>query len=236
VLCSPLLEGEERYTLRWQYTGEIGTILVDVASNAQVRAVPEHSQLSTESEDQAYGDGGKLGLVKSNACGRLNSGMTLADRGDPAMDLATYFEISDQIPSACRCWVQGEIMRGILIQGLPGANRERMGDLDANLDAFKDDLLALDLKDTSALKPFFDRLLTQAKAETSELVIHETLKPAPFCTCSKSKMMDMLKALSTDELNDMIRQDGGAQIDCQFCSQTIRLDATDLQNVIQDKS
>jgi redox-regulated HSP33 family molecular chaperone len=99
LLSAPLLTDDERVTLRWQYSGEIGTITTDVNAKGGLRAYPEVAVVNSEDAFLAYGSQGKLGLVKSNSYRRLNSGMTLADQADPARDLATYFEISDQIPT-----------------------------------------------------------------------------------------------------------------------------------------
>lgn len=235
LLCSPLLEGEERYTLRWQYAGEIGTLLVDVAAQAKVRAVPERSDLSSEDPEIVYGDGGKLGVVKSNPKGRLNSGMSLADRQDPAQDLGTYFDLSDQLPSSCHCWTDNQDCQGILIQGLPGADRELIADIDEKLPSLRHHFFSQPDNIEEQLQGAFDTLLKSLTLSPSKLSIHESRKPESFCNCSKQKMLDMLKSIPQAELEDMIKKDGGAQIDCQFCNHTIRLDVSDLQSIIDQK-
>jgi molecular chaperone Hsp33 len=235
LLCSPLLEGKERYTMRWQYSGEVGTLLVDVAAQAKVRAVPERSELSSEDPKLAYGEGGKLGVVKSNARGRLNSGMSLADRQDPAQDLATYFDLSDQLPSSCHCWTDNQGCQGILIQGLPGANREFIADMDEKIPSIKDRFFGEPQHLEQQLQSAFDELFQSLGHSPSQLSVHETREPLSFCNCSKQKMLDMLRSISEAELEDMIKKDGGAQIDCQFCNHTIRLDVSDLQGIIDDK-
>jgi molecular chaperone Hsp33 len=236
ILVSPLLEGEERYTLRWQYDGELGTITADVTSDGGVRAYPHCSQLSSEIAVTAYGAGGKLGVVKSNPYRRLNSGMTLADNLDPALDLATYFDISDQIKTICDVVITGDRILGILLQALPKADPEHLVQLQDQCSESMRRLLNIDLRDDLALEQWASQWLESAQVPSSPWKKHQTLEPHLFCTCSQDKFLDILRGLPNEELEAMIREDGGTQIDCQFCAQSVRFEASDLQRIIQEKS
>ena len=240
LLVSPLLSEDERYTLRWLFDGELRTIMVDVAHQASIRARPDCAQLSTESRDIAFGHGGKVGLVKSNEHRRLSSGMTLADRLDPALDLATYFDISDQIPTICGTKLSEHKHVGVMLQGLPNSDREQMEKLEEHLAPQLNALLDVNLSDALALNHWLNEWIKLSELEpSSESVtfkIHARETPTTFCTCGKDKVEHALMALPITELQDMIQKDGGAQIDCQFCAKSTRFEAMDLQDIIAKKS
>lgn len=72
LLVSPMLVNDERYTLRWQYEGELKTITIDVGSNGVVRGYPDQLEIEANSLEEIFGLGGKVGTVKSNQHRRLN--------------------------------------------------------------------------------------------------------------------------------------------------------------------
>ena len=236
LLTSPLLVEDERFTLRWQYAGELGTLTVDIAADGGLRAYPECLGLSDETAESAFGAGGKLGLVKSNPYRRLNSGMTLADQADPALDLATYFELSDQLPTICIARVQVPRVIGLMFQAMPKADREHFEHLRTWVTQAIDELLALKKIEPAGVSVWLSQGLQAANLPAEPWKLHQTLTPHHFCNCSVDKVHDMLRGLPVSELEAMIREDGGAQVDCQFCAHTIRFEASDLQNIIKSKA
>lgn len=230
LLTSPLLKEDERYTLRWHY-GTSLEILVDVNETGGIRCT---LQPPIEEEEMNIENlPGKLGVVKSSSLRRLNDGMVLADLCDPAEDLATFFNLSDQIPSFCRAMVEENTCRGILIQGLPGCSAELFEDLETRWKQGSTSIPPLHQK--KHLHEFLSDLIgTNLSSEA--LRSHDSLEPHSFCTCGKEKMRNTLASLPATELEDMIREDGGAQIDCQFCGSGFRFEAQDLRAMIDAKS
>ena len=236
LLTSPLLMEDERFTLRWQYEGELGTILVDVAADGGIRAYPQCLKLREESRAVAFGAGAKLGLVKSNPYRRLNSGMTLADQEDPALDLGTYFELSDQLPTICRVSITNHRVLGLMFQAMPKAHRDHLEQLGPWATTFVHELAQVDLFNPMAVSNWLLKGLQTAGCPAEAWKHHISLKPHHFCNCSTEKIREVLRGLPVEELEAMIREDGGAQLDCQFCARSIRFEASDLQAVIKSKS
>jgi molecular chaperone Hsp33 len=48
------------------------------------------------------------------------------------------------------------------------------------------------------------------------------------CGCSRTKVEQALLTLPSDQLRDMIEQDGGAEVSCEFCRQVYSFDREDL--------
>jgi molecular chaperone Hsp33 len=230
LLTSPLLNQDERYTLRWHY-GQSFEILVDVNHEGGIRSTIDPP--SQEEDVHVENLPGKLGVVKSSPHQRLNDGMILADLCDPAQDLATFFNLSDQIPTFCRVFQKDETCHGIFIQGLPGCSPETIQELEQNFN--HSDTPFPNLEDELEINTFLSKTL-KVNILKDDLKIHNALEPHSFCTCGKEKMRGTLSSLPKSELEDMIKQDGGAQIDCHFCGSSFRFEASDLRALIDSKS
>lgn len=237
LLVSPMLVNDERYTLRWQYEGELKTITIDVGSNGVVRGYPDQLEIEANSLEEIFGLGGKVGTVKSNQHRRLNSGMTLADRCDIALDLATSFTISDQIPTTILIDVKTQPWqtRGWMIQALPEVGFEEFEDLRK---IFESEETIEHFSKLESIEPEQVEALLKGLGfpeHNTKLLVHQQLVPDSFCECNRKKITQVLMSLPTEELEDMIESDGGAQIDCQFCNTCYRFDIEDLKKIIHDK-
>ena len=54
------------------------------------------------------------------------------------------------------------------------------------------------------------------------------------CPCSLERVLGALKLLGPKELNDMLNEDGGAEIICDFCNTKYEITADQLSNLIQE--
>ncbi|MEB3231598.1 MAG: Hsp33 family molecular chaperone HslO, partial [Leptolyngbyaceae bacterium] len=54
------------------------------------------------------------------------------------------------------------------------------------------------------------------------------------CNCSENRMLGALKLLGTDELRDMIQQDEGAEVTCEFCSEQYTVNSQGLEALIEE--
>jgi molecular chaperone Hsp33 len=236
LLTSPLLSEDERYTIRFQYNGLMKMMVLDVASNAQIRGFASALEVGNNIPmADIIGTSGKIGLVKSNSKRQLNSGMTLADCGDPALDLATFFNISDQLPTAISVFENKTHCCAWMIQAMPGHNPMSLDDLQNQL--VQPDFERESLSMLTPQKDFNTQLLTLLKKSgldisESKVKHHETLIPRAFCTCTHEKTLGILNSVPSEELEFMISKDDGAEISCQFCSKNFIFNALDLRKLI----
>ena len=52
------------------------------------------------------------------------------------------------------------------------------------------------------------------------------------CDCSKEKMSNALSTIGVKELEDMINEDHGCEITCQFCNNKYQFSEEDLKNIV----
>ena len=58
--------------------------------------------------------------------------------------------------------------------------------------------------------------------------IVQEFRPEYRCDCSKERIERALISIGAGELTEMIEQDGGAEVNCQFCNRVYRFDAAAL--------
>ena len=132
ALLSVGLKDEERVSLRWGYTGPIGTILTDTDEKAQVRGFTQRLRLMPEVEtlQEALGEGGRISAVSSLPDRVGQKGITEAPFADITRDLAYFLSLSFQIETGIAVGliirpdspIQLTSATGLLLQPLPGCD------------------------------------------------------------------------------------------------------------------
>ncbi len=151
--------------------------------------------------------------------------------GEIAEDLAMYFMQSEQQPSVVSLGVGFDKdsasvagAGGIFIQPLPDAG---------------DDVLDKIEKDISSLPPVSELIASGKSAEQimkialasfdiKVIAEHELVYE---CDCSRDRIEGALVSLGKDELDDMIKEDGQAQIHCHFCNSNYNFDENELRQI-----
>jgi len=53
------------------------------------------------------------------------------------------------------------------------------------------------------------------------------------CRCSRSRSLEALQLLGTDELTSMLHEEGGAELTCQFCQEVYRVNRQELSTMVE---
>jgi molecular chaperone Hsp33 len=227
ALVSPLLEGDEEYTLRWDYAGALGTIIVNLNGSNEVRGYIKEPHLANVTDDHSalFGDSGSISVVKSLEGKILNSGSAEAGLLDVTEDVGFFFSTSDQIETQ----IVGDIKFNVDPANPVKASAGFM--LQAMPDCY---LVEFDLKRQCMLEPqFLDALLDSGLAKeerltallhsldadwsTADYTLTESTAPEYSCKCSYDKMLNAVKLLDKAELIEMFKTNNAPKIRCQFC-------------------
>jgi molecular chaperone Hsp33 len=229
-----------RVNLRIKGNGPLGGLMVDAGVDGTVRGYVNNPHIevpltTTGKLDVggAIGNDGFVYIYRDLGYGRPYSSTVELVSGEVGDDVANYLYSSEQTPSAL---VLGVSMNshsvqsagGILIQVLPKAARE-------------ESLVTLLEDRVSALQGFTPLLqsgkdLPDILAELLgdlELNIFPDAKDLKFdCPCSEQRMLGALKLLGTDELQDMIATDKGAEATCDFCGEVYHVSEEKLSQLV----
>ncbi|WP_029779790.1 Hsp33 family molecular chaperone HslO, partial [Lactobacillus acidophilus] len=153
--------------------------------------------------------------------------------GEIAEDFAYYLTKSEQIPSAVGLSVFvnpnnsiGEA-GGFMLQALPGAS-------DALIDKTIKRINELPALSTSFLDGMTPEDLAR-KILGTDCKILEKDDVAFSCDCSKEKYAGILETLKSSQLKDMINEDHGAELICNFCGNKYHYTEDELKEILAKK-
>ncbi|SDI12658.1 molecular chaperone Hsp33 [Alteribacillus persepolensis] len=237
-MMGAMLKGDDKLTIKIEGRGPMGPIIIDSQSNGNTRGYAHHLQVHFDLNQQgkldvarAVGTDGTLSVVKDLGMKEHFTGSVPIVSGELGEDFTYYFVSSEQVPSSVGLGVlvnpDNSILAagGFIIQLLPGA----------------DDEIATRLEQQINNMPPVSKLIEKGK--TPEEMLHVLFgedfqlldkHPVAFsCHCSKERVENALISLGTDELQDMIEKDKGAETQCHFCNEKYHFSEEDLKELQQ---
>ena len=233
-----LKEEKGSLTLQIKGDGPLGTILAVSDHQGNVRGYVQHPQVDLMEKyrgkldvGSAVGSGGTLTVIKDLGLKEPYVGSIGLFSGEIAEDLAMYFVESEQIPTACALGVLVDVDQsvlcagGYLIQLLPGAD-------DAAISAIERGIARVGPV-TEALRGGLDaRGLVEQVLSEFEL---EELSAEPVeyrCYCSRDRVTRALISMGREELEALIREQGRAELTCQFCDKVYHYTKEELEGLL----
>lgn len=237
-LISPLLNGDEKYSLSWAYNGLLSSIIVDVNPKCHLRGITKTPHLIEQisDEEDIFGTDGKISLIKSENGKILNSGMIDAALLDISDDVALFFCISDQIETEIITQIKFNpdikspvaISAGFMLQAMPDCDllqfetiRNKIKTIDfCELLTTKEPLA--DKKAEILLEYIFSDKVNDYKHLKEELNISYKIEEPPTykCSCSYEKMKMTLNVLEKDDLKKLLKEQKSIKIKCEYCTKS----------------
>ena len=246
ALTSPLLVGDERYTLRWQYGGALKSVVVDVDSRAQVRGFVAPSNLSdfAEVESAVYGDSGRVAAIKSSSAKVLSSGVVEAQLMDVVDDLAFLFSVSDQIETGMAVLVgfrrdtarPVSVCQGVMVQALPECDLECFDGVRRRLMSSACRGLLSHTPGTDNHFELVARSLVAAGVPDAKLALVTGGDPCFRCTCSRVRMLGAVRTLPEADLRETAAKGEDVTMRCHFCSKSHIITAAELVEALKRKT
>ena len=234
MMGDQLKEEKGTVTLRIKGGGPLGTITAVSDHLGNVRGYVQNGMVDfTEKAPgkldvgAAVGSQGTLTLIRDMGLKEPYVGTVELLSGEIAEDLAAYFVESEQIPTACALGVligtdqSVTSAGGYLIQLLPGAGEEIIGKVERGVARVGSVSRALEHGMTA--RELLEQVLGEFRLEILEA------HPVEYrCYCSRERVETALISLGRQELDDMIREQGQAEVTCQFCDKVYRFTKEEL--------
>lgn len=178
----------------------------------------------------AVGHRGSLTVIRDFGFGEPYVGTVNLVNGEIAQDLTYYFAVSEQSPTSVGLGVLVDTdltvkeAGGFMVQLLPGASEKLIEGLEENLGKIPSVTEMLEGKETpeSILGKILDGL---------DLEILDT-KPVEFrCGCSRDSMDRALMVAGLEELEEMISEEGKAELTCDFCGKKYNYTKEELESI-----
>lgn len=223
MLGSALKSDGSSVTLQIRGGGPLGTVLAVSDNAGNVRGTVDHPDVALPLRSDgkldvgaAVGTDGTLTVIRDLNMKDPYVGTVALLSGEIADDLASYFAESEQIPSACGLGVLVDrdqsvlAAGGFLIQLMPGAGDDVIGKVEGGVLAAGPVTQLLRQNDDP-------EAMLRTLLSDFDVQILETIPVDYRCPCSRERMERALISMGPQELNDLIREQGSAELSCRFC-------------------
>ncbi len=215
--------------------GPAGALVV-VAHGRRLKAYIDHPQVELPLKANgkldvggALGKDGMITVVRDLGMREPYVGQCELQSGEIGEDVAYYCVVSEQQPTLCALGVlvnEGHVISsgGVLVQPLPGCEEETLAELETRSMLFGDisaQLLAQPMED------FFKACFDGMEPETLDV---EGLTYT--CDCSRERMECALISIGQNDLQEIIDDDQGAELVCNFCHEKHQFTTEELKALL----
>lgn len=239
LMMGAMNKNNEKMTVTINGGGPIGTMLATTHSDGKIKGFVSdpHVHYTYNGTDKlavgiCVGNQGTIQVTKDMGLKEPITSSSPLQTGEIGDDFSYYFMLSEQVPSVVSVGVLVEednvvsASGGFIIQLLPEATDEDITYIENKMKDFPSvsSLIHEGKTPEEILKMLFDDV---------EILGHQDLSFE--CDCSKDKMSEALMTLKDNDLQEMIDQDHGCEITCQFCNTHYQFTEEELQTILKNK-
>ena len=240
IMGSMMKGDKDIVTISLKGDGPAGYITVTADSHGHVKGFPGNPNVDIP---RKYA--GKLDVGTAVGRGLLTvsydlglkepySGQVEIQTGEVAEDLAYYFTVSEQLPSAVGLGVMVDTdssvkhAGGFIVQLLPDA---------------PEDVIELLEKKLANLEPV--TTMMEQGMTPEEMLLHifegvdieftERHDVKFYCDCSKEKVKRALAAISDNDLQDIVNDDEDIEVKCFFCNTAYKFSIADIKDILSSR-
>lgn len=220
ALLSSTLKLEGHLSLQAKGDGELSLLMAECTHQQDLRAIARGATYPTATSLRALLGNGHFCVTLTPDKGQRYQGIVPLDGDTVASCLEHYFEASEQLPTRLIIASNSQRASGLLLQVMPGHDLtedgwSRVTQLAQTLT--NDELLSLD-HSTLLTRLFHEELIR----------LYDPSSLRFNCSCSRERTAQALMAIGRAEAEDIIREQGQIDMNCQFCRQHYRFDIDDV--------
>lgn len=229
-------------TIQFKGDGPLGTILAVANAESQVRGYVMHPDVNLPLRGDGkldvgggVGKNGFLSVVKDFGKGEPYTGQVAIVTGEIAEDLTYYYAASEQTPTAMSLGVlvdtdlTPKAAGGYVIQLMPGHGPD-----DDKITAMVEERI----KQLPPISTMVDNGLTPEEIIAHILgeiryTIIDTRTPKYQCNCSKQRVEKALISIGRKDLQSLIDENHGTEVQCNFCDKAYAFSAEDIEKLLK---
>ena len=245
LLTITLLMGEEmkgngdNVTVQVKGNGPIGTMLAVSNNIPEVRGYVQNPNIDLPLNEfgkldvgGAVGNEGYIHVIKDMGLKEPYIGVANLTSGEIADDFTNYFVNSEQRQTAVALGVLVDKngvreAGGYLITPMPDATEEEISKVEKGI--FEAGAISKMLDNNLSLS----EIAKKVTGDKNIKVIEDNKVPKYKCNCSKEKMAEALISIGKKELEDIIREDGKAELVCHFCDKKYNFTKEELEEILR---
>ena len=227
----------DKLTVQIKGNGEIGKIVTVSDNFPHVKACIDNPYVDIPLNEfgkldvgKAVGNQGFINVIKDIGLKEPYIGISPLITGEIGDDFANYFQVSEQKQTAVALGVLVDkngvrSAGGYIISAMPDATDEEIFSVEQSI--FKAGAMSKMLDEKLTLKEIAQKITGDKNVK----VIDDSIEPVYECGCNKEKFADSLITLGKKELQDLIEEDGKAEVQCQFCNKKYNFNKDELKEI-----
>ncbi|HYE84057.1 MAG TPA: Hsp33 family molecular chaperone HslO [Clostridia bacterium] len=234
-----LKSDKDTLTLQINGKGPAGNIVVVSDNTGNVRGYINNPNVELmHREDgkldvgRAVGVDGVVTVIKDLGMKEPYMGQIPIISGEIGDDISSYFATSEQTPTAVGLGVLVEVdghvaaSGGFIIQLMPEANEAVIGKLEERLGKIRSvtEMISSGLDAEGMIRSILGDI---------EIRVYEEKQVGYRCNCSKERLERALISIGKKELNEIIEEQGNAELVCHFCNSKYHFDRDELSKLLE---
>ena len=236
LMGGELKEENSKLTLQMKGNGPLRTVLVAANSKGEVKGYVENPLVDIPLKPNGKLDvGGAIGrgslsVIKDLCLKEPYIGQVALQTGEVGDDLAYYFMQSEQVPSVVALGVlvdrdySVKCSGGFIVQVMPECDDKSITKLENSIGGIMSvtEMLSSGMNGEDIIK------YVMLGFDVDILESHEV---GYVCDCSRERMERAIISLGKKEIDDIIKEQGEAEIVCSFCNTAYKFDAEQLEEM-----
>ena len=241
AMMGSMMKGDkDKLTIQMNGDGPIGQLTVTVDSHGNVKGFPANPAV-----DIPLKKPGKLDVGAAVGHGIMTVSMDLGldepyngqveiQTGEIGDDLAYYFTVSEQTPSAVGLGVMIDTdssvkeAGGFILQLMPGASEE-------TITALEEKVASAEPVTTMMEKGMTPEDILSYYLDGLDLKILEKQPVRFHCDCSKEKVASALATISKKDLEGLINDGEEIEVKCHFCNSAYKYNIDELKEIMESR-
>lgn len=227
-------------TIQFKGDGPLGSIVAVCNNKSEVRGYVVNPYVDIPRKKNGKLDvGGAVGKGFLNVIRDLGlkepyAGQVPIVTGEIAEDMTYYFAESEQIPTAVALGVlvnpdmSVKAAGGFMLQLMPEATEEVAAQLEDRMKS----LMPITTMIDSGMSA--EDILFTVTDGFDMIMENKAVTPKYKCYCSKERMEKALISLGKKELEELIAEQGSAELTCQFCDNRFTFDKQALEKLLKE--
>lgn len=236
LMGGELKEENSKLTLQMKGNGPLRTVLVAANSKGEVKGYVENPLVDIPLKPNGKLDvggaigSGSLSVIKDLCLKEPYIGQVALQTGEVGDDLAYYFMQSEQVPSVVALGVlvdrdySVKCSGGFIVQVMPECDDKSITKLENSIGGIMSvtEMLSSGMNGEDIIK------YVMLGFDVDILESHEV---GYVCDCSRERMERAIISLGKKEIDDIIKEQGEAEIVCSFCNTAYKFDTEQLEEM-----
>ena len=238
IMGNEMKNQKDKLTVQVKGNGPIGTMLVTANNIPQVKGYVGDPYVDLPLNEfgkldvgEAVGHEGYINIIKDIGLKEPYIGVSPLVSGEIAEDFANYFVNSEQRQAAVALGVLVDrngvkSAGGYLITPMPDATEEEISKVEQAI--FNAGAMSKMLDENLSLEDIAKKVTGDENIE----ILEDNITPEYKCDCSKEHMKDALISIGKKDLEEILKEDGKAELMCHFCNKKYTFTKEELEEII----